>query len=178
MYDWKSTSEWGFAKELEALKIMAHKLPKINVRPRGGLNEADGWCDLGGIEVKSYASAYRRPSIETKCILPYFKKSCWLSDDEFKILAVYHVDDIHFYNIDKLKHHYYETENLLEYSCPVSQGDGTYKTMKFIDIGQISSSNERVLLDDDRLRWDCSKLKTLNPYMGTIKVTPELLSLI
>jgi len=165
MYNWKETFEWGVNEEHRVLKALAERKPNLNIHPLGGKDEPDGWSDVGGIEIKSYSTWYYYPSIETKC-MNSGKPSCWVSDDRYRLLVVNHEGWLHLYSVQRLRYNL-EEANFPFYYSNVSQGNGSYKKMKFIRIHEVSTLNvKHTEKEKDYLRWDCSKLSN-NPYIGS-----------
>jgi len=170
MYNWQETFDWGVEQEIKVLKRMAELKPQLDIRPMGGKNNPDGMSNLGGIEIKSYSTWYYHPSIESKCLRPYLKDSCWLSDERTSLVICNHEGMLHIYKAKELRYHYNKG------TCPtytkwVSQGDGTSKLMEFISIISLSTLTKTIKEpnDKDNLRWDCSQIKTNNPYICSVK---------
>ena len=171
MYNWEETFDWGVEEEIKVLKHLAKLKPELNIRPLGGLNEPDGTSTIGGIEIKSYSTWYYHPSIETKCLRPYLKDSCWLSDERITMVVCNHQGTLHLYNAAKLRHHYNEG-SFETYKKWVSQGNGEKKLMEFLSIRSVSTHSHVIKEpnDTDNLRWDCSKMYWNNPYVTSIRM--------
>jgi hypothetical protein len=171
MYQWNETFDWGVEQEIKVLDYLSALKPELEIKPMGGLDNPDGMCKLGGIEIKSYSTWYYHPSIETKCILPYSKDSCWLSDDRTSIVVCNHEGNLHLFKAEELRYHY-KQGTFPTYKKWVSQGDGTKKLMEFISIRSLSTLTETIKnpTSKDRLRWDCSKIETRNPYLVSVAI--------
>jgi hypothetical protein len=171
MYKWEKTFEWGVEQEIKVLEHMSKLKPELDIRPMGGKNNPDGMSSVGGIEIKSYSTWYYHPSIESKCLRPYLKDSCWLSDERTTIVICYHQDSLHLYKAECLRYHY-NKGTFPTYKKWVSQGDGSRKLMEFISIRSLSTLTEEIRepTSKDNLRWDCSKIKEHNPYICSVKI--------
>ena len=171
MYNWEETFDWGVEEEIKVLKHLATLKPELNIRPLGGKNEPDGMSSIGGIEIKSYSVHYYHPSIETKCLKPYLKDSCWLSDTRTTILVCNHQGSLHLYKAEDLRYHY-NKGTFRTYKKWVSQGNGKSKLMEFLSLSTISTHSHTIkeTKDDDYLRWDLSQIKERNPYISSISM--------
>jgi len=171
MYNWNETFDWGVNEELRVLKHMSNLKPGMNIRPLGGKNEPDGMSSLGGIEIKSYSTWYYHPSIETKCLKPYLKDSCWLSDARTTIVICNHQGSLHLYKAEALRYHY-NKGTFRTYKKWVSQGNGESKLMEFISISTVSTHSHTIKEpnDTDNLRWDCSQITDNNPYICSVSI--------
>jgi hypothetical protein len=166
VYKWEDAFEWGTQQEFRVLKALATKNPHLHIKPMGGKDRPDGWSDIGGIEVKSYSGWYKYPIIEIKCMTSK-KPSCWVSDAQIKLVVVNHEGWLHLYNADKLRYHN-EEHNFPIWYGEISQGDGTYKRMKFITVGGRSEIQQEFTdIKLDPKRWNCKQLKEKNPYIGS-----------
>ena len=170
MYKWEKTFDWGVKQEIKVLNHLSNLKPELDIRPLGGLNEPDGMSSLGGIEVKSYSTWYYHPSIESKCLQPYPKDSCWLSDERTKIVICNHQGSLHLYKAEELRYHT-NKGTFPTYKKWVSQGNDESKLMEFISIRSLSTITKQIKEpnDTDRLRWDCSQIKERNPYICSVK---------
>lgn len=168
---WKSTFEWGTKEEHRVLKVLSELKPDLDIKPMGGKDNPDGWSKVGGIEIKSYSTWYYHPSIETCCLKPYYKKSCWVTDDRTTLVIVNHQGWLHLYKAKYLRYHM-ENNTFPTYKANVSQGDGTKKLMEFISIRSVSELKDVIKnpIEEDRLRWNCKDITLKNPYMGSIKI--------
>ena len=166
VYQWEKAFEWGTQEEFKVLKALAVKNPHLHIKPLGGKDRPDGWSDIGGIEVKSYTGWYKRPIIETKCVTSN-KLSCWMSDKQVKLVVVNHSGWLHLFNAEKLRYHA-EEHNFPIWYGNISQGDGSYKRMKFITIsGRSEIQDLHTSVELDPKRWNCKELKAKNPYIGS-----------
>lgn len=151
---------FGQEQELIVLRHLQNKYPHWNFKRLGGIDEPDYECLLGGVELKSTRGWYHKPCIEVKTMTTQ-KPSMWMSED-VRILIVNHEEWLHYYDTQKLKEVMHEFEPFYK---DVWQEGNYYKTMKFINIRDKSTLQSRHCdIDDDPLRWDCSRLKN-SPYL-------------
>ena len=151
---------FGQEQERIVLQHLQTKYPSWQFKPLGGVDEPDYECKIGGVELKSTRGWYHKPCIEVKTMTTQ-KPSMWMSEG-VRILIINHEEWLHFYDARKLKENIHEFEPFYK---DVWQEGTYYKKMKFINIRDASTLQSRFAdMDDDPLRWDCSRLKN-NPYL-------------
>ena len=164
MYDWQTSFEWGTQQEHLVLKQLAELNPQWNVKPTGGFNEPDGEFLYGGIEIKSYSTWYYKPPIETGIVGG--KLSCWVTDERVTLLIINHDEWLHLYRADKLRTC---IDDIPQYQCNVSQGNGDYKRMNFLYVSPMSTRQDHKCdTQYDPERWNLSGLDE-SPYICSIK---------
>ena len=161
----KQVLEHGESIEKKVIAYLQEKKPDWGFKRIGGAYQPDGVCKIGAVEIKAHRGWYENPVIETKNISGG-AWSGWHSDDRVKLYIAYHAGWLHLYNTEKLK----KAKWLFHmFCCPVDQGDGTKKTMQFVNV-KLSSSlqSDHCNIDDDPKRWDCKFIGKDNPYIGSM----------